>query len=70
MCTYICATLDALAEKLETVRAVISGSAFVESCEVDGVFKSAVFNETAFGNMFIIFGQAHDKAQTDLGVGV
>lgn len=70
MCTYICATLDAFAEKAEAVGAVVAGGTFVECCEVDGVFKGAVFNETAFGNVLIIFRQAHDKAQADLGVGV
>lgn len=70
MCTYICATLDALAKKVETVCAVVTSSTFVECCEVDGVLQCAVFNKTAFRNVFVIFGQAHDETQADLRVGV
>ena len=68
--TYICAALDALAEKIEAMGAIIASSAFVKRCEVNGMLQGTVLNETAFGNVFIIFGKAHNEAQADFGVGV
>lgn len=49
---------------------LVAGSAFVELVEVDGVLEGAVFDERAIGDLGVVLGQAHDKAQVDLGVGI
>lgn len=48
----------------------ISGGAFVELVEVDGMLESAVFDERAIGDKVVVLGQAHDKTEMDLGVGI
>lgn len=34
------------------------------------MFEGAVFDKAALGDVLVVFGQAHDEAQVDLGVGV
>jgi hypothetical protein len=49
---------------------VVTSGALVEGLEIDGVLQSTVFDESALGNMLVVLGQAHDKTEVDLGVGI
>lgn len=62
--------LDAAAQEVETVSAVVAGGALVELLDVDGVLQGAILDEGALGNLLVVLGQAHDEAEADLGVGV
>lgn len=68
--SYIGRPLDAVSQKLNAVGAVVTGGAFVELVEVDGMLEGAVFDERAVGDERVVFGEAHDKAEIDLGVGI
>lgn len=68
--TYISRSLDTVSQQLNAVGSLIPGGALVELAEVDGVLESAVFDERAIGNLGVVFGQAHDEAEMDLGVGI
>lgn len=67
---YLGRPLDAVSQQLYAVGGLVAGGAFVELVEVDGVLEGAVFDERAIGDLGVILGQAHDKAQVDLGVGI
>lgn len=58
--------LDAGAEELEAVGAVVARGAFVEGLEVDGVLQGTILDEGALGDLLVVLGQAHYEAEVDL----
>jgi hypothetical protein len=62
--------LDTVSQQIKAVGSLITGSAFVELVEVDGMLQSAVFDERAIGDLGVVRGQAIDEAEIGLGVGV
>lgn len=49
---------------------VIAGRTLVKRLEVYGVLQGAILDESALGDVVVVLGEAHDKAEVDLGVGV
>ncbi|TQV98831.1 hypothetical protein IF1G_02911 [Cordyceps javanica] len=62
--------LNAAAQEVKAVCAVVAGGALVELLNVDGVLKSAVLDKGAVGDMGKVLGQAHDESEADFGVRV
>src|SRR5690625_3413652 len=70
MSPYLGSALDARAQQLQAVCAVVARGTLVERLEVDGVLESAVFDESTLRNVLVVLSQTHDEAQVDLGVRV
>lgn len=52
------------------MRAIVLCGAIVDGLDVHGVLQRAIFNERPVWNVFVVARQAHDEAETDLGVWV
>lgn len=48
--------------------AVVARGTLVELLDINGVLQGAVLDKGPLRNLLVVFGQAHDEAEADLGV--
>ena len=68
--TYVGSSLYTVAQKIHSVGSIVRCGTLVKSLHIDGMFEGAIFYQASFGDVLVVFGQAHDESEVDLGIGI
>lgn len=68
--TYILTPADAVTQHTNAEATVVLGSTVVKGLDVNGVFQSAVLDQSTVGDGAVFAGKTHGESEVDLGIGV